>query len=165
MFDLRKSSRIKNSNSYVSIKILPPSDELSKDSPNNNNRMQLFARTKSNKRNSINNNSINVQVSKYTSTNLQVFNSHQFSHANRRKSRTIHGFDNDLEEIHMREIYKIKDDENVPKLIQKFINVKGCSILKYGLKMSNESIDFSFCRTCDPNLIKMHMWGEITLYV
>ena len=153
MIDLRKSSKIPNSNSFAGIKILPPTDLLSKDSPNNNNRMQLFARTKSNKRNSINNSSLKVQVTKNTSTNLQVFNSQQLSHLNRRKSRTIHGFDNDLEEIHMREIYKIQDDEDVPKLIQKFINVKGCSILKYGLKISNESIDFSFCRTCDPNLI------------
>ena len=58
------------------------------------------------------------------------------------------------EEINMKEIYKDKDDEeNAPKLLQKFLEVKDCSILKYGLKTSLESVEFSFCRTCDPNLI------------
>ena len=58
------------------------------------------------------------------------------------------------EEINMKEIYKDNDDEeNVPKLIKKFLEVQDCSILKYGLKTSLENVEFSFCRTCDPNLI------------
>ena len=58
------------------------------------------------------------------------------------------------EEINMKEIYKEKDEEeNAPKLLKKFLEVTDCSILKYGLKPSSENIEFSYCRTCDPNLI------------
>ena len=58
------------------------------------------------------------------------------------------------EEINMKEIYKEKEeDESIPKIIQKFLEVNDCSILKYGLKPSIENVEFSFCRTCDPNLI------------
>ena len=54
----------------------------------------------------------------------------------------------------MKEIYKEKEeDESAPKIIQKFLEVNECSILKYGLKPSIENVEFSFCRTCDPNLI------------
>ena len=157
--DFRRSSRITNPSNFMGIQIMPPSGEISsKDcqSPtnynnnnNNNGRIQIFARTKSHKKNT------NIfQGITPSNSNLNIFNHQQSANLlARRKSRTIHGFDNDLEEIIIKEIYKIKEDEEVPKLIQKFMKIKQCSILKYGLKTSNENIDFSFCRTCDPNLI------------
>ena len=72
----------------------------------------------------------------------------------RKRTSTLRNYDYS-EEITMKEIYKDKEeeDENSPKLIKKFLEVKDCTILKYGLKPSIESVDFSFCRTCDPNLI------------
>ena len=70
-----------------------------------------------------------------------------------RKSQANYSFDNSIEEINLKEIYKKDDDNIIPKLIQKFIKIEECSILKYGLKPSTEEIEFYFCRTCDPNLI------------
>ena len=71
----------------------------------------------------------------------------------RKRTSTLRNYDYS-EEITMKEIYKDKEeDENSPKLIKKFLEVKDCTILKYGLKPSIENVDFSFCRTCDPNLI------------
>ena len=116
------------------------------------NRIQIFQRTKSNSKQSLKfqlTKSTNSNVINYTNPLLPL----QSNTLMRRRSRNIHGFDNDLEEISIKEIYKIKENEEVPKLIQKFSKINECSILKYGLKMSNEKIDFSFCRTCDPNLI------------
>ena len=34
-----------------------------------------------------------------------------------------------------------------------FLRIKGCSILKYGIKISTDKINFGYCRTCDINLI------------
>jgi hypothetical protein len=48
----------------------------------------------------------------------------------RRKSRSIIDFNNNFEEINIKEIYKDNDDnKDVPKLIQKFTEIKDCSIL------------------------------------
>ena len=71
----------------------------------------------------------------------------------KKRTSTLRNYDFS-EEISMKEIYKdIEDEENSPKLIKKFLEVPDCSILKYGLKPSIENVEFSFCRTCDPNLI------------
>ena len=71
----------------------------------------------------------------------------------KKRTSTLRNYDFS-EEINMKEIYKdIEDDENSPKLIKKFLEIPDCSILKYGLKPSIENVEFSFCRTCDPNLI------------
>ena len=71
----------------------------------------------------------------------------------KKRTSTLRNYDFS-EEINMKEIYKdIEDEENSPKLIKKFLEVPDCSILKYGLKPSIENVEFSFCRTCDPNLI------------
>ena len=66
--------------------------------------------------------------------------------SSRRKSQVNYSFDNSIEEINLKEIYKKNDDNIMPKLIQKFIQIEECSILKYGLKPSTEEIEFSFCR-------------------
>ena len=72
----------------------------------------------------------------------------------RRKSKITNILEKSFEEQNIIDLYKNnKENSELPKIIQKFIQVKDCSILKYGLKPSNENIDFSFCRTCDPNLI------------
>ena len=74
--------------------------------------------------------------------------------ATKKKSQANLNFDNNsIEELSVKEIYRNDDDNFIPKLIQKFTQIKECSILKYGLKPSTENIEFSFCRTCDPNLI------------
>ena len=107
----------------------------------NQNRIPIF--TTSNSRNSIN----KVLKSK-NSGNLGNF----FPILKKRTS-AIRNYDFS-EEINMKEIYKEKEeDESAPKIIQKFLEVNECSILKYGLKPSIENVEFSFCRTCDPNLI------------
>ena len=37
--------------------------------------------------------------------------------------------------------------------INEFLKIKECSILKYGIKISTEKINFGYCQTCDVNLI------------
>ena len=44
-------------------------------------------------------------------------------------------------------------DDKEPKLVQKAKLIKDCTILKYGIKPSNEVIEYTFCKTCDINLI------------
>ena len=148
--DLRKSSKNPNTNNFPGIQVTPPAHEIPR--KESSNRIQIFQRTKSNTKHSL-----KFQLTKSTNSNAINYTNPLLplpSNASmRRKSRTIHGFDNDLEETSIKEIYKIKENEEIPKLIQKFSKINECSILKYGLKMSNEKIDFSFCRTCDPNLI------------
>ena len=102
-------------------------------------RITIF--TKSNSRNSI------MRAMKSKNSNLNYFP------ILKKRTSTLRNYDFS-EEIAMKEIYKEKDEEeNSPKLIKKFLEVPECSILKYGLKPSIESVEFSFCRTCDPNLI------------
>ena len=38
-------------------------------------------------------------------------------------------------------------------VINEFIKIKGCSILKYGIKISTEKIHYGYCHTCDVNLM------------
>ena len=105
--------------------------------------VQLFQRAKSR---SGSKNYLKFQLTKSTNSNNLP--------SMRRKSRTISDFNSNFEELNIKEIYKDKDDKNdVPKLIQKFTEIKDCSILKYGIKPSIDDIEFSFCRTCDPNLV------------
>ena len=107
----------------------------------NQNRIPIF--TTSNTRNSL-----NKMIKSKNSGNL---NPH--FPILKKRTNTLRNYDFS-EEINMKEIYKEKEeDENAPKIIKKFLEVNECSILKYGLKPSIESVEFSFCRTCDPNLI------------
>ena len=108
--------------------------------------VQLFQRTKSR---SGSKNYLKFQLTKSTNS---INNS--IPPSMRRKSRTIFDFNSNYEEINIKEIYRDNDNNNdVPKLIQKFTEIKDCSILKYGIKPSIDDIEFSFCRTCDPNLV------------
>ena len=112
------------------------------------NRVQLFQRAKS--RSGSKKNYLKFQLTKGTNSN----NNNPNLQLMRRKSRSIIDFNNNFEEINIKEIYKDNDDnKDVPKLIQKFTEIKDCSILKYGIKPSIDEIEFSFCRTCDPNLM------------
>ena len=117
-----------------------PKEFQKKDS---NFRLQSFIQTKSHSKN----------IFKFQ-TSGRINSLRQSTPSIKRRSRVIHGFDQYIEEINLREIYKIDyNSMDMPKLVQKFNQIKDCSILKYGLKPSNEDIDFSFCRTCDPNSI------------
>ena len=108
-------------------------------------RITIF--TKSNSRNSI------MRAMKSKNSNLNYFP------ILKKRTSTLRNYDFS-EEIAMKEIYKEKDEEeNSPKLIKKFLEVPECSILKYGLKPSIESVEFSFCRTCDPNLINPNLYS------
>ena len=49
--------------------------------------------------------------------------------------------------------YIYKNDTIDVNLAQQIYNVKDCSIFKYGVKESYEKIKYSFCKTCDKNLI------------
>ena len=127
-----------NSNNPI-IHIIPSNEIQNKEA---SNRIQIFQKTKSG---SIN---IKSQFKNSNSGNIKSYRSF------RRKSKTYSIPVMDFEELYLKDLYKnIEEDNDVPKLIQKFTQVKDCSILIYGLKPSNEDIEFSFCRTCDPNLI------------
>ena len=45
------------------------------------------------------------------------------------------------------------NDNTCNEVITEFTKIKGCSILKYGIKMSTEKIKYGFCQTCDVNLM------------
>ena len=42
---------------------------------------------------------------------------------------------------------------NCNDVINEFVKIKGCSILKYGIKISTEKIHYGYCQTCDVNLM------------
>ncbi len=42
---------------------------------------------------------------------------------------------------------------NCNNIINEFVKIKGCSILKYGIKISTEKIHYGYCQTCDVNLM------------
>ena len=51
------------------------------------------------------------------------------------------------------DLYGRNKDQNIPTLIKKFKSVVDCSIIKYGAKESSDKIEYTFCKTCDSNLI------------
>ena len=62
---------------------------------------------------------------------------------------------NGIKEIELERIYhnsKEKKEINLP--IANFKKVSKCSIVKYGIKKSTEEIEYSYCRTCDHNLVR-----------
>ena len=125
--------------SVPEIKVIPvPSGLQSRKS----NRMMIF--TKSNSRNSI--------QRAIKSKNSVGINNNLFP-IMKKRTGIIRNY-NYSEEMYMKEIYNdFESEENSPELIKKFLAVEDCSIIKYGLNQTYETIEFSFCRTCDPNLI------------
>ena len=125
--------------SVPEIKVIPvPSGFQSRKS----NRMMIF--TKSNSRNSI--------QRAIKSKNSVGLNNNLFP-IMKKRTGIIRNY-NYSEEMYMKEIYNdFESEENTPELIKKFLEVEDCSIIKYGLNQTYETIEFSFCRTCDPNLI------------
>ena len=111
------------------------------------NIVQIIQKTKSSTIN------INYQLKKAENSG----NNNKMFQSSRKKPKLTNFLEKSFEELNLRDLYKNNKEDNedseLPKIIQKFIQVKDCSILKYGLKPSIENIDFSFCRTCDPNLI------------
>ena len=138
--DFGFSKKLYNSSNIPSIKVISPPDIQRNESIK---RITIFTRTKSNSKNN------NILFFKKNTTN-----SNNPLHSSTKKKRTFRNFDTNYNEVLIKDIYKNQDDGNyTPKLVQKFLQVEECSILEYGLKNSVQDIDFSFCRTCDPNLI------------
>ena len=62
---------------------------------------------------------------------------------------------NDLEQKEIDKIYGTNGKEYDDILpIHNFDRVTKCSVLKYGIKNSTEEIEYSYCKTCDYNLLK-----------
>ena len=129
MDDLFKSKKILSSS-------IPSNLMLSQqEGKNSAARISIYLRTKSSRKSSLK-----------IDTNKSI--------TSKQKTRKMNSLFDYNEEQFIKELYKNKEDNyQIPKLIQKFFHIKNCSILKYGLKPSIDTIDFSFCRTCDPNLI------------
>ena len=142
-FNFQTSKKSNLYRSIPSIQISSPKDIQRKES---GNRVAIFSNSKS----------ISKSNSKFfgKNANLNISSTNTLQNPlSRRKSRVVHSFDN-FNELIIKDLYKNENDENYkPKLIQKFMQIEECSILKYGLKTSIEDIEFSFCRTCDPNLM------------
>ena len=73
----------------------------------------------------------------------------------RRKSSRHNNLDNEVDKIELNKIYGNFEKESEEILpIRHFTKVSNCSIVKYGIKKSSEEIEYSFCKTCDHNLLK-----------
>ena len=67
----------------------------------------------------------------------------------------VHNLFNEVEKLELNKIYgniEKEDEEILP--IQYFNKVNNCSVSKYGIKKSTEDIEYSYCKTCDHNLLK-----------
>jgi len=62
----------------------------------------------------------------------------------------------EVEEIELNRIYKKNNQNENDKIIpiENFNKVSKCSIIKYGIKKSTERIEYSYCKTCDHNLVR-----------
>ena len=95
----------------------PHSNEIHK--RNSINRIQIFSLPNSNSKHNI-----GIQLRKTT------ISSNYNNPLQQRKTRITQYYDNDSEEKILKEIYRIKDDDNdIQKLSQQFMKVKDCSIL------------------------------------
>jgi len=73
----------------------------------------------------------------------------------RGKSTRHNNLYNEKDKIELNKIYGNFEKESEEILpIKYFSNVSNCSIVKYGIKKSPEEIEYSFCKTCDHNLLK-----------
>ena len=62
----------------------------------------------------------------------------------------------EVEEIELNRLYNNnnqKKDEKIKPIIN-FKKVNKCSIIRYGVKKSTEKIEYSYCKTCDHNLVR-----------
>ena len=67
----------------------------------------------------------------------------------------IHNLFNEVEKLELNKIYANFENENEDILpIQYFNKVNNCSVSKYGIKKSTDDIEYSYCKTCDHNLLK-----------
>ena len=107
--DERIAYKVSFKNNSYQIKIRN-SEEIQR---RESNRVQLFQRTKSR---SGSKNYLNFQLIKNTNSNN---NNNQNIQSMRKKSLSIYDFNNNSEEINIKEIYKNNDDNNdVPKYIK-----------------------------------------------
>ena len=70
-----------------------------------------------------------------------------------KKSDTMISLSKDEEEEKNDNKYVYLTTTNYDNVMSDFLKIKGCSILKYGIKISTDKINFGYCRTCDENLI------------
>ena len=62
---------------------------------------------------------------------------------------------NEIKEIELERIYNNPQEKKETILpIVNFKKVSKCSIVKYGIKKSTEEIEYSYCKTCDHNLVR-----------
>ena len=67
----------------------------------------------------------------------------------------IHNLFNEVEKLELNKIYANFENESEDILpIQYFNKVNNCSVSKYGIKKSTDDIEYSYCKTCDHNLLK-----------
>ena len=67
----------------------------------------------------------------------------------------IHNLFNEVEKLELNKIYQNFEKESEEILpIQYFNKVNNCSVSKYGIKKSTDDIEYSYCKTCDHNLLK-----------
>ena len=92
----------------------------------------------------------------YKSKDSSRYNSLTKSESSFRGKSTRHNnLYNEKDKIELNKIYGNFEKESEEILpIHYFTKVSNCSIVKYGIKKSPEEIEYSFCKTCDHNLLK-----------
>ena len=90
----------------------------------------------------------NASISKSQTENQKSENS---SESNKNSSLV---FESASSESNKKSSFFFIDEEySCKNIIEQFIKIEECSILKYGIKISTEKISFGFCYTCDSNLM------------
>ena len=69
----------------------------------------------------------------------------------------------DVDQYDLDRLYKniIKEEDSIIPL-HNFNKISNCSILKYGIKESTDEIKYSYCKTCDHNLVRPICYPCIT---
>ena len=95
----------------------------------------------------------NTKIIKYSNISN---NTHSITNDSSFHGKTIiNNLFNEMEKIELDQLYVNFENESEDILpIQYFNKVNNCSILKYGIKKSTEEIEYSYCKTCDPNLLR-----------
>ena len=96
------------------------------------------------------------KISKFKSSNLfSKENSRRNSYKENSiiKKNTLNTF-NEVNEMDMNRIYENKKEKQNIIPISNFFKINKCPIIKYGIKKSIDEIEYSFCKTCDHNLMR-----------
>ena len=75
------------------------------------------------------------------------------SHNYLKRNKSFNPIINEVNDLELEKLYNInKKEEGILPIIN-FLKIDKCSILKYGVKKSLEEIKYSYCKTCDHNLL------------